>query len=331
MIFLNGVFQEPGVAYQLNGSIIEFFEAPRAGSTCSLYIYVGSAEDIFISNTFNSIDPNDRVMVKSEGEDRLLATVSSATSIDTYEYTGLRPTVANFECTVNNGKVDTVSILDGGSNYEVPPILYFQGGSGTGASAETVVQSGSGMVTSIVNLNGGSGYLTPPTVFAVHPLHVERKSRQRLISNTLALANTYLSTAISAVDTTLTCKNIYFDVSQNIGFPDEGEILIPYWDAVKGWTCERILYGSKNTTANTLTVATGGRGYGGTTASAISIQTGTYSSSGTVSTVTTSAAHNLTTGMSIYLNHTSGDGFDGAYKVTVTACLLYTSPSPRDQ
>ena len=174
-----------------------------------------------ISNTFNSIDPNDRVMVKSEGEDRLLATVSSATSIDTYEYTGLRPTVANFECTVNNGKVDTVSILDGGSNYEVPPILYFQGGSGTGASAETVVQSGSGMVTSIVNLNGGSGYLTPPTVFAVHPVHIERKSRNRIISNTLALANTYLASGISAVDTTLTCKNIYFDVSQNIGFPDD--------------------------------------------------------------------------------------------------------------
>ena len=335
MIFLNGVFQEPGVAYQLNGSIIEFFEAPRAGSTCSLYIYVGSAEDIFISNTFNSLDPNDRVMVKSEGEDRLLATVSSATSVDTYEYTGLRPTVANFECTINNGKVDTVSILDGGSNYEVPPILYFQGGSGTGASAETVVQSGSGTVTSIVNLNGGAGYLTPPTVFAVHPVHIERKSRDRIISNTLALANTYLASSISAVDTTLTCKNIYFDVSQNIGFPDEGEVLIPYYNPatdssgnVIGWTCERILYGSKNTSANTLTVATGGRGYGGTTAFAISIQTGTYSSSGTVSTITTSAAHNLTTGMSIYLDHTSGDGFDGAYKVTVTAVDTFTVEYP---
>ena len=137
-----------------------------------------------------------------------------------------------------------------------------------------------------------------------------------------------MASGISAVDTTLTCKNIYFDVSQNIGFPDEGEILIPYWDAVKGWTCERILYGSKNMSSNTLTVATGGRGYGGTTASAISIQTGTYSSSGTVSTVTTSAAHNLTTGMSIYLDHTSGDGFDGAYKVTVTAVDTFTVEYP---
>jgi len=55
---------------------------------------------------------------------------------------------------------------------------------------------------------------------------------------------------------------------------------------------------------------------------------GTYSSSGTVSTVTTSAAHNLTTGMSIYLDHTSGDGFDGAYKVTVTAVDTFTVEYP---
>ena len=327
MIFLNGVFQEPGVAYALNGSIIEFFEAPRAGSTCDLYIYTGSAEDVFTSNTFNSLDPNDRVMVVSEGQDRLLATVSSATSIDTYEYTGLRPSVATFECTISNGSVDTVSILDQGSNYEVPPILYFQGGSGTGAMAETTIESGSGKVLSITNLKGGAGYITAPTVFAVHPVHVERKSRNRIVSNTTALGTTYLASSISAVDTTLTCKNIYFNTSQNIGFPDEGEILIPYWNGTL-WTVERILYGAKNTVANTLTVATGGRGYGGTTASAITIQTGTYSSSGTVCTVNTGTAHNLVTGMSIYLDHTSGTGFDGSYNITVATSNTFTVEYP---
>ena len=30
LIFLNGVYQEPGIAYSLTGSIIEFTEAPRA-------------------------------------------------------------------------------------------------------------------------------------------------------------------------------------------------------------------------------------------------------------------------------------------------------------
>ena len=81
LIFLNGVYQEPGVAYTLTGSIVEFSEAPRAGSDCTLFIYTGSSEDVLISNTFNSIDPGDRAQIASEGSDRLVATVSSLSLI----------------------------------------------------------------------------------------------------------------------------------------------------------------------------------------------------------------------------------------------------------
>ena len=81
LIFLNGVYQEPGVAYSLTGSIIEFSEPPRAGSSCILYIYTGSASDVLISNTFNAIDPDDRVQIASEGSDRRVATVSSSTCL----------------------------------------------------------------------------------------------------------------------------------------------------------------------------------------------------------------------------------------------------------
>ena len=163
LIFINGVFQEPGVAYDLRGSIIEFSEAPRAGSECALYIYTGSASDVLISNTFNSIDPGDRVQVVSEGTDRLIATVSSSTSIDSYEYTGLRPTPAEFVATLNAGKVSSVQITNPGSNYEVPPILYFQGGGGEGASAQTTIEVGSGKVLSVINLEGGNNYTQTPT------------------------------------------------------------------------------------------------------------------------------------------------------------------------
>ena len=50
-----------------------------------------------------------------------------------------------------------------------------------------------------------------------------------------------------------------------------------------------------------LTVATGGRGFEGTTAAIHTVLTGTYSSNSTVCTVTTSSAHNFTTGQRIYL------------------------------
>ena len=43
IIFINGMYQEPGVAYTLTGSIIEFSEAPRANSgLLIIYIYTGS-------------------------------------------------------------------------------------------------------------------------------------------------------------------------------------------------------------------------------------------------------------------------------------------------
>ena len=134
MIFINGIFQEPGSAYELNGAIIEFTEAPRAGSTCEVYIYTGSSQDVLIQNTYNSLDPGDGVFVTSEGKDRSLAVVSSSTTIDTYEFTGLRPNVAEFTATVVGGQVVAVNIINAGSNYEVPPILQFFGGGGSGAT-----------------------------------------------------------------------------------------------------------------------------------------------------------------------------------------------------
>ena len=338
MIFINGVFQEPGVAYSLNGSIIKFSEAPRANSTCSLFIYTGSDADIFVSNTFNSIDPGDRMQVASEGSDRLIATVSSASSVDTYEYVGLRPNTATFTAQITNGSVTGVIIDDPGSNYENPPILLFQGGSGVGASATTTIQSGSGQVNSVNITDGGTGYLSVPTVVPVHPVDMERKSRDRIISNSLALGCTYLTTSINSTDTTIQCRNIYYDTTQRYGFPDEGEVLIPFYDTTvtpNRWNVERILYGATNTSANTLTVATGGRGYRGTTAAAHTVLTGTYNSTGTACTVTTSTNHNYVTGMRVFLDFTSGPtihevnwGPDGEYAVTVTGSTTFTVEFP---
>ena len=338
MIFINGVFQEPGVAYSLNGSIIKFSEAPRANSTCSLFIYTGSDADIFVSNTFNSVDPADRIQVASEGSDRLIATVSSASSVDTYEYVGLRPNTATFTAQITNGSVTGVVIDDPGSNYEDPPILLFQGGGGVGASATTTIQTGSGKVLSVNITDSGTGYLSVPTIVPVHSVDLERKSRDRIISNSLALGCTYLTASINSTDTTIQCRNIYYDTTQRYGFPDEGEILIPFYDTTvtpNRWNVERILYGATNTSANTLTVATGGRGYRGTTAAAHTVLTGTYNSTGTACTVTTSSNHNYVTGMRVFLDFTSGPttgevnwGPDGEYAVTVTGSTTFTVEFP---
>ena len=76
---------------------------------------------------------------------------------------------------MTGGAVTQITITDQGSNYEVPPILIFQGGGGNGASAETTIEVGSGRVLSVINLKGGSGYTSAPTVLAVHPLIPRKK------------------------------------------------------------------------------------------------------------------------------------------------------------
>ena len=159
-MFLNGVYQEPEVAYTLDGSILTFSEAPRAESEVLIYIYTGSNLDIVTEDTFSALDPGDLLQVQSEGDIRRLATIASSSSLDTYEYTGLRPNVATFSATVVAGRVVQVTIVDPGSNYEVAPFLIFSGGGGSGAFAETEIEQGSGRVIGIRNLQGGSNYNT---------------------------------------------------------------------------------------------------------------------------------------------------------------------------
>ena len=325
-IFLNGVFQEPGAAYELNGAIIEFTEAPRAGSTCELYIYTGSPTDVLIQNTYNSLDPDDRLQVDSEGADRRLAVVSSSTTVDTYEYTALKPTVAEFTATVVGGSVVAVNIINSGSNYEVPPILVFTGGDGDGASAQTVIEEGSGRVIGVVNLNGGAGYTSTPIVRPFHPVHVERKQRNRAISNSLPLASAYVIADSSSADTTIELSSSGWNSTQAIGFPDEGELMVKYFD--NGNTkLERILYGAVDRNTDVFTVATGGRGYSGTTAGTLTGYVGTYTVQANgrdvelvISNTGVLGAHPYVQGGTIYVRGTSGafqaNSAHGEYTIT---------------
>ena len=350
VMFLNGIYQEPEVAYTLNGSILEFSEAPRAGTDVSVFIYTGSNLDITTEDTYNCLDPGDILEIQSEGESRKLATVASSSSLDTYEYTGLRPTVAEFTATVVGGKVVDVTITSAGSNYEVPPYLLFSGGGGTGAFAQTTIEVGSGRVIGVTNLEGGSNYNTAPAVTPYHPIALERTQRDRAVSNGVFLYTTQLTSNISATATTINVLDAYYN--GGVGFPSQGQIMIPFWNSTAGvWGVERILYGSVDYGANTFTVTTNGRGHKDTgpslgTGHAISIQQGSYNSADTSVTVngvlrssslvtaTMGANHNLLTGMERYIKFTSGQGsypatsLNGTYRITKTGDTTFTFTIP---
>ena len=337
IIFLNGVYQEPEVSYVLNGSILEFTEAPRAGSECLIFIFTGSDTDITVEDTYNSVDPGDLLRIDSEGQDRILAQIASSSSLETYEYTGLQPSVAAFEAVVVGGKVVKVNIIDPGGNYEYPPFLSFNGGGGTGASARTVIEQGSGKVIDVIDLKGGSNYVNAPTVQTFHPVAVERTQRDRAISNGRFLYSAILSSSITDTATTIPCQDFGYDAGE--GFPSNGQIMIPYWNGTN-WSVERILYGTVDYNANTFTVTTNGRGYKRTGPSLgvghnISIENGTWSANGVVVSVSMSSDHNLQTGMERYIKFTSGgavpggggatySNLDGVYKITRTGDQTFT-------
>ena len=263
---------------------------------------------------------------RSEGDIRRLATIASSSSLDTYEYTGLRPQVAEFSATVVNGRVVQVTIVDPGSNYEVAPFLIFSGGGGSGAFAETIIEQGSGKVIGVINLQGGSNYNTAPAVTPYHPLALERTQRDRAISNGVFLYTTQLTGQIGVQTATIPVLDAYYN--NGIGFPTNGELILPYYNTTtETWGAERILYGSVDYATNEFTVTTNGRGYknSGTQLGfgyANGPTAGNFNAVNQTVTMTMGANHYLQTGMERFIRFTSAiapypsDSLNGTYKIT---------------
>ena len=137
--------------------------------------------------------------------------------------------------------------------------LLFNGGGGSGAFAETVIESGSGRVIDVINLQGGSNYASAPAVQPFHPVKPGRTQRNRVLSNSNFLYTTQLTASINSTDTSISVENAYFNNGQ--GFPNQGELLIPYWNSSASvWSTERILYSTVDYNSNVFTVTTNGRG-----------------------------------------------------------------------
>lgn len=63
---------------------------------------------------------------------------------------------------VTGGAVDTISVVNGGTNLTGTPLLTIEGGGGIGATAVAVITAG--VIASVTVTNGGSGYTTTPAV-----------------------------------------------------------------------------------------------------------------------------------------------------------------------
>ena len=88
IVSLNGIIQEPGVAYEIVGSRIIFAEVPRAGSTFVGFSYIGSDTDVIAATVVPPVEAGDQLLIEGEEFERDVALIESSNSLITFEYTG---------------------------------------------------------------------------------------------------------------------------------------------------------------------------------------------------------------------------------------------------
>jgi hypothetical protein len=157
IISLNGVVQEPGVAFELVGSRLIFSQTPRAGSTFVAYSYIGSDIDVIASTVVPPIEPGDQLLIESEDKDRTVAVVESSNSLTTFDYQGSifgRNAVAI--ANLISGRIESVQLTSGGDGYTSPPTVSIS--SPTGFDAQIRAQVG---ISRVDVVDGGSNYKYP--------------------------------------------------------------------------------------------------------------------------------------------------------------------------
>ena len=98
LVFVNNVLQEPGNSYDMqNGSVIRFFEAPKAGDTGAIYFYKGTRDkDVIFQDILETVKEGDTLNIdnnptlgQSQGlnqDDRIVVGINTIDSVTTTPY-----------------------------------------------------------------------------------------------------------------------------------------------------------------------------------------------------------------------------------------------------
>ena len=157
IVSLNGVIQEPGVAFEIVGSRINFAEVPRAGSTFVAYSYIGSDADVIAATVIPPIESGDQLLIEAEDRDRTVAIVESSNSLLTFDYQG--SVFGRNALALSNlieGRIESVQLTSGGDGYTSTPTVSLS--SATGFDGQVRAQVG---ISRVDVINSGSGYKYP--------------------------------------------------------------------------------------------------------------------------------------------------------------------------
>jgi alpha-tubulin suppressor-like RCC1 family protein len=154
---LNGVFQTPQESFVVDGSRIRFSNPPKPGTEFIGYIYIGSNIDVDSIEVLPQVESNDIVRLTKEDTDRIVASVDSLRTINTFEYSGERiGRFAQATATIRSGKIKGITLTSSGDGYTRKPKCSIISSSGFDGNIEA--QLG---VSNISIINSGSGYLQP--------------------------------------------------------------------------------------------------------------------------------------------------------------------------
>jgi hypothetical protein len=160
IVSLNGVIQEPGVAFEIVGSRIIFSEIPRVGSTFVAFSYVGSEADVDAAEVIPPIEPGDFIAIQGETEDREVAVIESSNSLITFDYLGsVFGQNAAASAVLTSGFIDDVQVTAGGSGYTSRPTVRLDSISGFDGNIKALIG-----VAGIEISNAGTGYENPNVV-----------------------------------------------------------------------------------------------------------------------------------------------------------------------
>jgi hypothetical protein len=122
IVSLNGIIQEPGVAYEIVGSRIIFAEVPRAGSTFVGFSYIGSDADVIAATVVPPIESGDKLFIDGEEFEREVALIESSNSLITFEYTGsVKGRNADALAEITSGELTGALLTSPGDGYTSQP------------------------------------------------------------------------------------------------------------------------------------------------------------------------------------------------------------------
>jgi hypothetical protein len=99
IIFINDILQDPGVSFEFKGgSVIDFYEAPKAGDILKIYYFKGSLTDSVFVDTIETIKVGDKVRLRDdaiksstfglEQTNRIVSGIKTSDTFATIQYFG---------------------------------------------------------------------------------------------------------------------------------------------------------------------------------------------------------------------------------------------------